>query len=197
MEYNPSSEQYRKLQELYADMSDARLMEMAGQAADLTELAQQVLRAEVAKRGLDKPTPVASSDGVTPDSTDVVSIWKLNDPDKAQSVVDALEAAGIAACVVPEKVEFAGGGSEEQHDVRVVRTDTGRALEVIRANFQDDDAPEEELDTRVEVCPNCQSADIVLESVDAAPGKDSSQTYNWTCGACGHQWKDEGQEQLA
>ncbi len=197
MENNSSSDPYRKLEELYADMSDARLQEMADGADDLTEIARQVLRAEISKRGLDKPAPVTSSDGASPDSTDVVSIWKINDPARAQSVVDALNNAGIAACVVPEKVEFADSGSEEQHDVRVVRTDTGRALEVIRASFPDDDAPAEEVDDRVEVCPNCQSANIVLESLDSESGSAGPPKYNWICEACGHQWKDEGLEQLA
>lgn len=197
MEFNPSSEQYRKLEELYADMSDARLQEMADKAGDLTELAQQVLHAELSKRGLDKQAPQLSTAEPVTDDSEVVSIWKLKDPAKAQSVVDALNAAGIAACAVPEIVELADGASEEQHDVRVVRNDIGRALEFIQTTFPDEEAPAEEADARVEVCPNCQSADIVLESVDATAGEDSSQTYNWTCDACGHHWKDEGQEQLA
>jgi len=45
---------YRKLQELYADMSDSRIESMAENIDDLTEIAQQVLRAEIAKRGLDR-----------------------------------------------------------------------------------------------------------------------------------------------
>ena len=47
------AEAYRRLQELYADMSDSRIEEMAEQIDDLTETAQQVLRAEIGKRGLD------------------------------------------------------------------------------------------------------------------------------------------------
>jgi hypothetical protein len=49
-----SSEQYRRLQELYAEMSDSRLESMAEGIDDLTEIAQQVLRAEISRRGLDK-----------------------------------------------------------------------------------------------------------------------------------------------
>jgi hypothetical protein len=48
------SEQYRRLQELYAEMSDGRIESMAESVDDLTEIAQQVLRAEISKRGLDK-----------------------------------------------------------------------------------------------------------------------------------------------
>ncbi len=196
MEYNTPSDQYRKLEELYSDMSDARLQEMAEQADDLTEIAQQVLRAEISKRGLDKPAPKACAEVPLGDKSEVVSIMKLNDLAKAQSIVDAIEAAGIAACAVPEKVEFVDGASEEHLDVRVVRTDIGRALEFIRATFPDEEAPEE-VDNRVEVCPHCQSAEIVLESLDSEPGDAGPPKYNWTCEACGHQWKDEGLEQLA
>ena len=55
---------YRKLQELYADMSDEKLEDMAEGIGDLTEIAQQVLRAEISKRGLDgQGTPAASEGG--------------------------------------------------------------------------------------------------------------------------------------
>lgn len=55
------SEQYRRLQELYAEMSDSRLESMAEGMDDLTEMAQQVLRAEISKRGLGKKLQNASS----------------------------------------------------------------------------------------------------------------------------------------
>jgi hypothetical protein len=53
MENMSNADEYRHLQELYADMSDSRLDAMADDIDDLTEIAQQVLRAEISKRGLD------------------------------------------------------------------------------------------------------------------------------------------------
>lgn len=53
---------YRKLQELYADMSDGKLEDMAENIDDLTEIAQQVLRAEISKRGLDEQGELAPTD---------------------------------------------------------------------------------------------------------------------------------------
>jgi hypothetical protein len=60
MEYTNHSDAYRKLQELYADFSDSRIESMAENIDDLTEIAQQVLRAEVARRGLDSQTEHAT-----------------------------------------------------------------------------------------------------------------------------------------
>jgi hypothetical protein len=61
METIDHSDEYRRLQELYADMSDSRLEQMADGIDDLTEIAQQVLRAEMAKRGLGAPLQGAAA----------------------------------------------------------------------------------------------------------------------------------------
>jgi len=53
MDHVDHAEEYRQLQQHYADLSDARLMEMFDLIDDYTEIAQQVLRAEIARRGLD------------------------------------------------------------------------------------------------------------------------------------------------
>jgi hypothetical protein len=55
------AEAYRKLQELYADMSDSRIESMADDIVDLTEIAQQVLREEIARRGLDAQGQAAAA----------------------------------------------------------------------------------------------------------------------------------------
>jgi len=52
MEYVDQPEQYRRLQELYAEMSDEEIEDLSGQTEDLTEIAQQVLRGEISKRRL-------------------------------------------------------------------------------------------------------------------------------------------------
>jgi len=53
MEYVDQPEQYRRLQELYAEMSDEEIEDLSGQTEDLTEIAQQVLRGEISKRRLE------------------------------------------------------------------------------------------------------------------------------------------------
>jgi hypothetical protein len=46
------ADEYRHLEELYAEMSDAQIEAMSGEMEDLTDIAKQVLRTEISKRGL-------------------------------------------------------------------------------------------------------------------------------------------------
>jgi hypothetical protein len=53
MQANPI-EEWQRLTELYREMGDGELEALDADKADLTEVAQQVLRDEMRKRGLDK-----------------------------------------------------------------------------------------------------------------------------------------------
>jgi DNA-directed RNA polymerase subunit M/transcription elongation factor TFIIS len=46
-------------------------------------------------------------------------------------------------------------------------------------------------------CPKCHSTEIVLQNLDSTPGSNRAfdSTFNWSCDACGHRWKDDGIEQ--
>jgi len=192
---NPT-DQYRKLEELYTEMSDSRLQEMAGQIDDLTDIAQEVLRAEISRRRLDKATaeipinrPVALGD-------DLVRVWGAKDQSEAESVADVLVSAGIPAIPGTEKFELVDGGFEEQPVVRVVPESRLRALELLGQYFPQAPEPEED-ETVVAVCPNCKSPEIIFESLDSQQGEKDAVKFNWSCDACGHQWRDDGLEQLA
>jgi DNA-directed RNA polymerase subunit M/transcription elongation factor TFIIS len=52
MESINQADEYHRLQELYAEMSDAQIDGMSAEMENLTEIAQQVLRAEISRRGL-------------------------------------------------------------------------------------------------------------------------------------------------
>jgi hypothetical protein len=54
MQSNPL-EEWQSLTEVYSQKYDGELLELAADSADLTEVAQQVLRDEMKKRGLDWP----------------------------------------------------------------------------------------------------------------------------------------------
>jgi len=63
---------------------------------------------------------------------------------------------------------------------------------------EDTEEPEEEEDY-VAVCPKCHSSEIVFQGRDAEPatGSTNESKFNWSCDACGHQWKDDGIEEEA
>lgn len=58
MAYEAESDLVQRLQRSYAEMSDGELVGLAEKPGDLTESAQEVLRTEMAKRGLQAPEPV-------------------------------------------------------------------------------------------------------------------------------------------
>ena len=53
------SEEWRRLTQLYREMSDEELYELEDDFAGLTEQAQQVLRDEMKTRGLVRPRPAS------------------------------------------------------------------------------------------------------------------------------------------
>jgi DNA-directed RNA polymerase subunit RPC12/RpoP len=64
MDYVEPAEEQRKLEGRYGEMSDEQIALMWTQIDDLTDLAQQVLRAEISKRGMAKQSQVFSDDPV-------------------------------------------------------------------------------------------------------------------------------------
>jgi len=56
---------WKDLTDNYRQMSDGEILELAAEPEELTDVAQQVLRDEVKRRGLDKPQPSSSPPGAT------------------------------------------------------------------------------------------------------------------------------------
>jgi DNA-directed RNA polymerase subunit M/transcription elongation factor TFIIS len=198
MENFDQAEEHRRLEELYAQMSDEQLAAMDGKIEDLTDIAQRVLRAEISKRRLDAQVPDVPRGDFAPREEELTRVWVAKDSAEAESVMGTLESAGIPACLGTEKMEYVNGSFEEKPVVKVVTWDQGRALELLRQSFPQEQEPEPEEDPGgLPVCPKCHSPDIVFQGLDTKPAPDAKTRYNWTCDACGHQWRDDGLEQLA
>src|ERR1035441_6889100 len=115
-------EEWRRLNQLYREMSDEELYELEDDFSGLTEQAQQILRDEMKTRGLTRPRPASveanlsersaasawDSDADAPkveDGTEESDLpreytWKTllcecNDSDEAWQVREALRQAGI------------------------------------------------------------------------------------------------------
>lgn len=183
---------HERLQRLYADMSDSKLLEMAEHIDDLTDVAQRALNDEISKRGIATQHAEQETAPVLLDPGELVAIFEAKDRDEAQRVADILENAGIASVVTTEKIEYVDG-VEDKPVVKVVYVERSRALAVLHEALpreEEEDAPQ------FAVCPTCHSPDIVLQSLDTQPGDTANTQYNWSCDACGHQWIDDGLEQL-
>lgn len=177
-------------------MSDSRLQEFADQIDDLTDIAQGVLRAEISRRGMDKKVPQIPGENSVSIEDALVGIWQVKDTTEAESVMGVLESAGIPAVLGTEQFELVDGGHEDQPVIKVVIESRPRALELLNQYFPQAPDPEED-DDRLAVCPHCHSPDIILQNLDSQASQRNVAVFNWSCEACGHQWKDTGLEQLA
>ena len=211
------NQQWRELQENYAAMSDEELETVAQDAYDLTDVARQALQAEIARRDLRielqqsaatpdepaSPEPETETESETElDSsqlTDLQRVWSL---DEAKQLKETLDWAGVPVFFGPERVEdlaMLNDGFEHGVDVRVRDFDQQRATAALAQAAAKKEQPQENAQEETPYtphCPRCHSTEIVFQSLDLDPGTTSAfdSKYNWSCEACGYQWKDDGIE---
>jgi len=197
----------RRLQELYAQMSEDELQALAADSSDLTDVAKETLRAEISNRRLDieltNTTPVSETveprGDFHPQDSDLVVLHRVWDMNEARQVKQALDAAGIPSYLGPEnlddietfKASFDGGV-----DMKVWDGDHQGALAVLGQALPAEPEPDDDTE-HFPRCPKCHSTEIVFQSLDTSADKGTAfdSTFNWSCDACGHQWKDDGIEQ--
>jgi hypothetical protein len=198
---------WRDLTENYGQMSDGELLDLGESRGDLTEMAQQVLRDEMRKRGLDdaKPVNAAHITGQpavvhwespryrdrareAPDESDEPGefTWKTllcecDTSQEAWQVGETLRRAGIESWVT---------GSRSTWDVSGPRVQVAAdQLEQAQAVLASPIPPEVIAESQMEVpefalpgCPQCGASDPLLESVDPV--------NTWLCESCGAEWSD-------
>ena len=203
-------EEWRRLTNLYAEMGDVEIRELADKINDLTPTAQQILRDEVKKRGQSesrsseapKSNPSAavhfepkyyryqSSDTESEEDGSHEYTWKtpLRDCDsieEARQRAEMLRRAGIDCWL---KAPGASGSLDMtgyQIEVAADQLDQAQAV-VAQPIPQDiiDQINEEQSASAYElpVCPKCGAADPTLESIEPS--------NNWLCESCGYTWSD-------
>ncbi len=206
---DPGTE-WRRLSELYGRMGDEELLGLAREQLELTDVAREALRNEMAQRKLKvqpearpKPAPMPET---LPDSpyyedrrlVEIARVWSLADALQLQQL---LGGAGIPFFMGPEKAtEVDAVTSNFARGVSVQIMNIGlpwarQALEYYEPVNEPDHEPEAELDQVVMRCPKCRSEEVVLEELvgeASAAEKDSPQEFEWGCDACGYRWKDDG-----
>ncbi len=200
-------EQRRQLTEAYQDKWDDELRALAADFSDLTEMAQQVLRDEMLKRGLGDPQakpaapPVAAikpepgwQDDETREEdaseTPVEFTWKTPlcdcaSREEAWQRAEMLRRAGIESWM-----EAPGAYDLDLSGPRVVvaADQLEQARAIIAQPVPQDiiDQSREELAEPAPfespVCPGCGTPDPVLVGVDPV--------NSWQCESCGREWTD-------
>ncbi len=198
MEPVNQSDEALRLRDFYSRMSEGELLELAETADDLTEVAQSALRAELSRRGLEAPAALSEESSAAParpSDEELVEVWRTQDPAEAASVQQILEAAAILSYLTPEsepRIEMPGAAPADGAGIiRVSDADAPRALSVLHSAGFGQAQGDEEFSV---VCPKCHSSETVFEGLDEEPadGSEGGALFNWSCEACGHQWKDDG-----
>jgi hypothetical protein len=208
---DPVSEQ-RQLQERYASMTDEEIESVADEAYDLTEIAQESLRAEIRSRRLpiqlrDAPAPSEEQLGsskLDPSELDLTIVYRAWDMEDARLAKETLNVWNVPSYIGPDNVDNLAnfhGSFEHGVEIKVEDADQHRAIAALRTmpRSETEADPEADAVNTVACCPRCRSAEIVFESLDpTADGKSGFDSkFNWTCDACGYKWKDDGIEQEA
>jgi DNA-directed RNA polymerase subunit M/transcription elongation factor TFIIS len=209
------NEQWRVLQENYAAMADEELEAMAQEASDLTDIAQKVLQAEIARRHLaievrlnapgqdesaieeEDRLPEGYPEGFNPEDWGLISFSHVDNIEEARKLKASFDDAGIPSYYGPDVVDdlrLVPKDFKGSLEVKVREVDQARALAVLRTFAPARETAEGD-EPSAYSCPKCHSTDIVfrkLEKSQIEPGE--SPKFSWKCYACGYRWKDDGIE---
>jgi len=184
--------QYQELMTLYSSYGDDELIRLRRGIGDLTEMAQEALKSELARRGLKIASAAEARVLTDEDLQDLRAyaelapaecIFDFEDDRAASAAYYALTGEGIDAIVVSPS-----GAKPDDRGPRVVVTpkDAERAAAILSQPSTDElkaeteETPEEFALPR---CPACGGQETLLESVDPV--------NQWRCDDCGHTWFEE------
>jgi DNA-directed RNA polymerase subunit M/transcription elongation factor TFIIS len=206
---DPAAE-WRRLSELYRRMSDGELLALARTKSELTEVAQGALTDEIRQRRLkvepEAAPPPPPMPETPPDSpyyedrqlVEVATVWSLADALQLQRLLDQ---AAIPFFMGKEKatgVDAVTSNFADGVPVGVMRIGWPWACAVLKYYEPLNDPyrkSESELGDVAVRCPKCHSEEVIFDELIGEPPraeKDPPQQYEWTCGACGYRWKDDG-----
>jgi hypothetical protein len=187
--------QYQELVTLYGSYSNEELVELGRGIGDLTETAQEALKGELKRRGLNVPSAGEPAEARVLTDEDLQDMRTYAELAPAECVFDfeneraasaayfALTGAGIEAIVVSPT-----GAKSENRGPRVVVTpkDAERAATLLSQPSPEElKAATEEASAEFALphCPACGGDETLLESVEPV--------NEWRCDDCGHTWLEE------
>jgi len=218
-------EEWSRLTELYTQMSQEELQALAEEAYELTDMARDALRGEISRRGLHNPlldqprthentAEIKRAGDFAPSELDLVGAGQAFSLKDARWLKSVLDTAGIPAYFGSdnlEDVEKLNAAFDQDREkafergfqvgimCRVPRAYQQLASQAIgkaRQETEVEASPDDEADFLAS-CPRCHSPEIVFEGLETVEGADPDldSKYNWSCDACGHEWKDDGIEE--
>jgi DNA-directed RNA polymerase subunit M/transcription elongation factor TFIIS len=210
MHVNGPAAESLQLSERYREMSDDEILDLARQELELTELAREALKNEMAQRRLKlEPAPAPLPEPATEDESSYDDdrhlvrlgyVWCAEDALKIQL---ALNQATIPFFIGPEKatsVDAVTSRFADGLDVQVMRVGRPYAWAALQY-YEPSIDPIRDAVKKGEVkdipvrCPKCKSEEVIFDNVISEvknPTDDASAKFQWTCDSCGYQWEDDG-----
>jgi DNA-directed RNA polymerase subunit M/transcription elongation factor TFIIS len=203
MENDPAQE-WQRMQGVYSQMSEDELRNVADTGYDLTDIARQVLQAEISARKLDIPLAMQAPIVVEeepmgdarfdPEEFELIDVHMAWDEEEARKAKEILDNSRIPSFFGPKNLESIDefkGSYERGVKLKVPEQFADMARLAFQSHWPKDDAEEEiaEADIR---CPKCRSDEVVLVSVDEAEDESVDSKFNWHCDGCGNAWQDDG-----
>jgi hypothetical protein len=194
-------EERQWLTKLYSTMTPEELGKVVDDSVSLTDVAREVIKAELSRRGLPVEIDEAPAGEDVFEQRRLVSVRRFRDLPEALLAKGSLESSGIECFLTDDNmirmdwfISNLLGGIK----LAVNQDDVEAAIAIL-----DEPAPEI-LDVegvgeyQQPRCPECQSMDVNFEQLSKAaypsawlgiplPLHDEA----WTCRSCGHHWEDQ------
>jgi hypothetical protein len=198
----------QRLTKWYASMEDGELQEIATRPESLTDVARQVLRSEMSRRGM-APLLETSKPDAPKRSDPPVMIRRYQDLPEALLSKSILDSAGIESFLAEENLvridwfysNLVGGikllvrGEDAETASKVLAQEAPEKFDV--------DGVGEYKQPR---CPRCQSLDVAFDELNkrlayggmlfvGIPIRITNE--HWKCHSCGNEWEDDGEPSSA
>ncbi len=198
----PPEKERERIADVYSAMSDEELRQIAESGDELSDSAQEALRAEAAKRGLKMEISPPRGEDVY-ELNHTVTMRQFRDLPEALLAKGSLESAGIQSYLVDDNmirmdwfISNLLGGIK----LKVRPEDAEAASEILNQPIPETLDVEGVGSFEQPKCPRCQSLDVSCEELNKALSYWTAYAGvpvpvykpGWTCHACGNEWHEQG-----
>jgi DNA-directed RNA polymerase subunit M/transcription elongation factor TFIIS len=201
-----SEEKRNEVAHLYASMGDIELKDLADEAWSLTETGRELLRAELARRGLGFELDTTAPAALEVRPRNLVALRQFRDLPEALLAKSFLESAGVESFLIDEttiRMDWLWSNLLGGVKLCVNREDADAAAHILNQEIPEKFSVEGAEDFEQPRCPQCQSLDISFEESDKRVAYAGMlfvgfpiplQRRRWKCQSCGYIWRSTDEE---
>jgi hypothetical protein len=190
-----------RIRGVYSAMSDDELEKVATTGYELSEIAREVLEAEISRRGLISGSTESPGFDVY-ELNETVTLRKFRDLPEALLAKGGLESAGIEAYLVDDnmvRMDWFYSNLIGGIKLKVRPEDVDAANEILSQPIPEAFEIEGADSYKQPKCPQCQSLDVSYRQLNKLVSYGSLylgvpipvHTKAWTCQACRHAWEEQ------